>query len=143
MTDTPAASSLPRDRIAMIDTLRGFVIIIMALDHTREFTHASGWAYNALGPEAHPLIYATRWIIHLCAPTFVLLAGVSIRLQSVSGMATPSLSARIAKRGVWLIFLELTVIRIQSRHLRHRDHGARRLGGACNTEGENGARSRN
>ncbi len=110
MTEPSAAYPVPRDRIALIDILRGFVIVLMALDHTREFTHESGWAYNALGPESPPLIYATRWITHLCAPTFVLLAGVSIRLQAMGGLASPALSARIAKRGLWLIFLELTII---------------------------------
>ncbi|HOZ27524.1 MAG TPA: heparan-alpha-glucosaminide N-acetyltransferase domain-containing protein [Hyphomonadaceae bacterium] len=99
-----------RDRIALIDILRGFVIVLMALDHTREFTNDSGWAYNALGPEAHPLIYATRWITHLCAPTFVLLAGVSIRLQSLGGLSPLALSSRILKRGLWLVFLEFTLI---------------------------------
>ena len=82
VTDT--SSAIPRDRIALIDILRGFVIVLMALDHTREFTHDSGWAFNPLGPEAHPVIYFTRWITHLCAPTFVLLAGVSIRLAAHS-----------------------------------------------------------
>lgn len=106
MTETAAA---PR-RIVLIDILRGFVIVLMALDHIREFTHESGWAYNALGPEAHPAIYATRWITHLCAPVFVLLAGASIRLQALGGLAAPALSSRILKRGLWLVVLELTVI---------------------------------
>ena len=74
-------------------------------------TNDSGWAYNALGPEAHPLIYATRWITHLCAPTFVLLAGVSIRLQSLGGLSPLALSSRILTRGLWLVFLEVTIIR--------------------------------
>ena len=99
------------NRIALIDILRGLVIVIMALDHTREFTHASGWAYNPLSPEdSTPLIYATRWITHLCAPTFVFLAGVSIRLQAINGRTGAPLAKRIASRGLWLIFLELTVI---------------------------------
>lgn len=110
MTDQHAIPPAHGNRIALIDILRGFVIVLMALDHTREFTHDSGWAYNALGPEAHPAVYATRWITHLCAPTFVLLAGVSIRLQAINGVAAPALSSLIAKRGLWLVVLELTVI---------------------------------
>lgn len=106
-----ATSPIPHDRIALIDILRGLVIVIMALDHTREFTHASGWAFNPLSPTAStPLIYATRWITHLCAPTFVFLAGVSIRLQAINGRTGAPLAKRIAARGVWLIFLELTLI---------------------------------
>ncbi len=90
--------------------MRGIVIILMALDHIREFTHDSGWAYNALGPEAHPVIYITRWITHFCAPTFVLLAGVSIRLQASGRFSSPALSARLIKRGLWLVLLEMTII---------------------------------
>lgn len=105
--DPPAHAN----RIALIDILRGLVIVIMALDHTREFTHTSGWAYNPLSPaDSTPLVYATRWITHLCAPTFVFLAGVSIRLQAINGRTGLPLAKRIATRGLWLIFLELTLI---------------------------------
>ncbi|RYG02064.1 MAG: DUF1624 domain-containing protein, partial [Caulobacteraceae bacterium] len=108
---SPPASIAPPDRIALIDILRGLVIVIMALDHTREFTHASGWAFNPLSPEGStPLLYATRWITHLCAPTFVFLAGVSIRIQAINGRTGLPLARRIASRGLWLIFLELTLI---------------------------------
>lgn len=105
------AAATPPDRIALIDILRGLVIVIMALDHTREFTNASGWAFNPLSPESStPLLYATRWITHLCAPTFVFLAGVSIRLQAINGRTGLPLAERIASRGLWLIILELTLI---------------------------------
>jgi uncharacterized membrane protein len=100
-----------RERIAAIDVLRGLVIVIMALDHTREFTHASGYAYNVLSPvQSTPLLYATRWITHLCAPTFVFLAGAGIRLQAINGRTGWSLAQRLLTRGLWLVVLELTVI---------------------------------
>ncbi len=106
-----AAGTSPPDRIALIDILRGLVIVIMALDHTREFTHASGWAFNPLSPtDSTPLLFATRWITHLCAPTFVFLAGVSIRLQAINGRTGVTLARRIASRGLWLIVLELTLV---------------------------------
>jgi uncharacterized membrane protein len=97
-------------RIATIDILRGLVIVIMALDHTREFTNASGWAFNPLSAEdSTPLLYVTRWITHLCAPTFVLLSGVSARLQS-ERLSRGALATRLVTRGLWLIVLELTLI---------------------------------
>lgn len=106
-----APSDAHANRIAIIDILRGIVIVLMALDHTREFTHASGYAYNALSPvDSTPLIYATRWITHLCAPTFVFLAGVSVRLQAFGGMQRARLAQRLISRGLWLVCLELTVI---------------------------------
>jgi uncharacterized membrane protein len=107
---TTTAATTDQQRIATIDILRGLVIVLMALDHTREFTNASGWAFNPLGAEdSTPLLYATRWITHLCAPAFVLLAGVSARLQS-SRLSRGALAARLITRGLWLIVLELTLI---------------------------------
>lgn len=109
--DTPPAADQGRQRIAAIDVLRGLVIVFMVLDHTREYTHASGYAFNPLEPsQTTPLIYATRWITHLCAPTFVFLSGVSIRLQAIAGLSGAKLARRLVTRGLWLILLELTVI---------------------------------
>lgn len=100
-----------QSRIATIDILRGLVIVLMALDHTREFTNASGWAFNPMNPEdSTPLLYVTRWITHLCAPSFVFLAGVSARLQSMRGLSGGALAWRLVTRGLWLIALELTLI---------------------------------
>lgn len=107
-TTAPEANS---HRIALVDILRGLVIVIMALDHTREFTNSSGWAFNPLSPdESTPLLYATRWITHLCAPTFVFLAGASVRLQALRGFTPKALAGRLASRGLWLILLEMTLI---------------------------------
>jgi uncharacterized membrane protein len=73
--------------------------------------HASGYAFDPLDPEqTTPLLYATRWITHFCAPTFVFLAGVSAWLQSVKGKSHRELSFFLLTRGLWLILLEITVI---------------------------------
>jgi uncharacterized membrane protein len=91
--------------------LRGLVIVIMALDHVRDFFHITAHTFNPLDPaHTNPVLYATRWITHLCAPTFVLLAGVSAYLQFVKGKDTPTLSRFLLTRGLWLIFLEMTII---------------------------------
>ena len=98
-------------RIAAIDILRGLVIVLMALDHTRDYLHASGYAIDPLDPaQTTPLLYATRWITNFCAPTFVFLAGVSARLQFKRGMSREALAMRLLTRGLWLVVLEITVI---------------------------------
>jgi uncharacterized membrane protein len=106
-----SAGLAPRTRIPGIDMLRGLVIVIMVLDHVRDYFHYSGYAYDPIDfHHTTPIVYATRWITNLCAPTFVLLAGVSAWIQHVRGKDTAVLSAFLAKRGLWLIVLELTVI---------------------------------
>lgn len=99
-------------RISEIDLLRGLVIVLMALDHVRDyFFTGGGLGSNPLDPTTTtPWLYATRWITHLCAPTFVFLAGVSAYLQFAKGKAAPQLSMFLLTRGLWLIFLEVTVL---------------------------------
>jgi uncharacterized membrane protein len=99
-------------RITEIDLLRGLVIVLMALDHVRDyFFLGGGFSVNPLDPaQTTPWLYATRWITHLCAPTFVFLAGVSAYLQFAKGKTTPALSRFLLTRGLWLIVLELTVL---------------------------------
>lgn len=98
-------------RISEIDLLRGLVIVLMALDHVRDYFHAGSFGINPLDPEqTTPWLYVTRWVTHLCAPTFVFLAGVSAYLQFARGKTTPSLSRFLLTRGLWLVFLELTFI---------------------------------
>jgi len=113
----PARASSPANlaagvRISEIDMLRGLVIVLMALDHCRDyFFLGGGFGSNPLDPNTTtPWLYITRWITHLCAPTFVLLAGVSAYLQFAKGKPTPNLSAFLLTRGLWLIALELTAL---------------------------------
>jgi uncharacterized membrane protein len=96
-------------RLTSIDTLRGLVMILMALDHVRDFFGPPGISPTNLAQTTVPL-FLTRWITHLCAPTFFLLTGtgafLALRSKSVAG-----LSRFLLTRGIWLILLELTVIR--------------------------------
>jgi len=100
-----------RARIDAIDMLRGLVIAIMVLDHVRDFFHVSAHSFDPTDPaQSWPLLYVTRWITHLCAPTFVLLSGVSIYLQKASGKTGADLTRFLVSRGLWLVFLECTVV---------------------------------
>lgn len=106
-----AEATPTRSRIEAIDVLRGLVMVIMALDHTREYVHLGSQGIDVTDPaQASPILYATRWITHLCAPTFVMLSGLSIYLRRASGAAPAALGGFLVSRGLWLILLEATVI---------------------------------
>lgn len=103
-------SPVKAKRIESIDLLRGIVIILMALDHVRDYFHADNFLYepNDLS-HTNPTVFFTRWITHFCAPVFVFLAGTSAFLV---GERKPKkdLSAFLMKRGLWLMLLEVVVI---------------------------------
>jgi uncharacterized membrane protein len=97
-------------RITSIDLLRGLIMIIMALDHVRDYFHADAFLYDPLDLEKTSVIlFFTRWITHFCAPIFVLLAGTSAFLSG-QRKSKKELSAFLLKRGIWLIILEETAI---------------------------------
>jgi uncharacterized membrane protein len=97
-------------RINSIDLLRGFIMIVMALDHTRDFFHTTAWTDDPLNlATTTPILYFTRWITHLCAPNFVFLAGISVYFQSLR-KTKKELSVFLFKRGLWLIFIEITIV---------------------------------
>src|SRR5438105_10000626 len=97
-------------RIDSIDLLRGLVMIIMALDHTREFFHKQGMTGDPLNlSTTTPILYFTRWVTHFCAPVFVFLAGTSGFFQGLR-KTKKELSEFLIKRGVWLIFIEVFIM---------------------------------
>jgi uncharacterized membrane protein len=91
-------------RLTSIDIVRGLVIIIMALDHVRDFTMAASVQDPTADPSVSPLLFATRWITHFCAPTFVLLAGVSAGLMA-QRKSPGELARFLVVRGLWLILI--------------------------------------
>jgi uncharacterized membrane protein len=106
MESTPAS----RKRIASLDILKGLIIVIMALDHTRDYFHFDAFLYDPTDPVASNLpTFITRWITHYCAPGFALMAGVSAYLV---GQRKPKaeLSKFLLKRGIWLIFVEIVLV---------------------------------
>lgn len=110
VTAQPPAA-LGAGRLSEIDMLRGLVIILMALDHVRDYFHSGGFTSNPLDPATTtPLLYATRWITHLCAPVFIFLAGLSAFLQARKGKTGAALARFLVTRGAWLIFIEVTIL---------------------------------
>jgi uncharacterized membrane protein len=116
---SPIAAVLPADilhekkssfRVESIDILRGLIMIIMALDHVRDYFHADALVYSPTDlTQTNPLLFFTRWITHYCAPIFMLLSGTSAYLVGIR-KGKRALSKFLFTRGLWLIFLEMTII---------------------------------
>lgn len=103
-----SALPLQKPRIHSIDILRGIIMVLMAIDHTRDFF--SNADFNPLDlDKTNAAYYLTRWVTHLCAPTFIFLSGASAYLSSQKKTRQQT-SRFLLSRGLWLIFLELTVV---------------------------------
>jgi len=116
--DTSASNAVARSRIQSIDVLRGIVMVIMALDHVRDFFYkpdvlpgnAAGVALDPTNlATTTPILFFTRWITHFCAPIFVFLAGTSIFLMGRK-KTKGELSAFLLKRGIFLVLVEAIII---------------------------------
>src|SRR5436305_8309487 len=108
----PEPAKPARGRIDSVDLLRGIVMVIMMLDHTRDYIHSGALLFDPLNlSQTTPWLFLTRWITHYCAPVFVFLAGTGAYLQFASGKSKRELSRFLITRGIWLIILEVTVVR--------------------------------
>jgi uncharacterized membrane protein len=98
-------------RINSIDFVRGLVMVIMALDHVRDLMHVTSLTQDPTNvATTTPFIFFTRWITHLCAPTFVLLSGTSAYISLKNSQNVAASRTFLLTRGIWLIVLEFTVI---------------------------------
>jgi uncharacterized membrane protein len=110
---TPAEPRVGGGRVNSVDLLRGIVMVIMLLDHTRDFVHTDGLRFDAADiTRTWPALFLTRWITHFCAPIFVFLAGTGTYLQLLRGKPKKELSRFLVTRGLWLIVLEFTLVRL-------------------------------
>ena len=101
-----------KHRIQSIDLLRGIVMIIMALDHTRDFIHYG----NSIDQDpldlatTTPILFMTRWITHFCAPVFVFLSGTSIFLYSSKGKTKKQVAIFLFSRGLFLMLVQIIIM---------------------------------
>jgi uncharacterized membrane protein len=102
--DAPATQ-----RVLSIDVLRGVVMVLMALDHVRDFVTKVRVQPEQLAQHGSVALFATRWVTHFCAPIFVLLAGIGIGLAMQRRASTATTSRFLLTRGLWLIVLDLVI----------------------------------
>ncbi|MEO7157411.1 MAG: heparan-alpha-glucosaminide N-acetyltransferase domain-containing protein, partial [Vicinamibacterales bacterium] len=105
-------SSRSRSRLQSIDALRGLVMVVMALDHVRDFIHRGAMSGSPTDlATTTPVLFLTRWATHFCAPVFMLTAGLGAYFYWMHGRRTKGqLSQFLVTRGLWLIVLELTLM---------------------------------
>ena len=108
-TTAAPASDRRAYRMSSLDLLRGLVIVVMALDHVRDSFMFGAVQDPTADPNVSPLLFATRWITHFCAPAFVFLAGTSAGLMA-RRRSSAELASFLLTRGLWLIVLEVLVI---------------------------------
>jgi uncharacterized membrane protein len=108
----PVSKPLAVSRVNSIDVVRGFIMIIMAIDHVRDYMNADAFLFDPtdLGKTTIPLFF-TRFITHYCAPTFVFLAGTSAYLSGLKKTKN-ELSSFLLTRGIWLVILEMTLVNL-------------------------------
>jgi uncharacterized membrane protein len=100
-------------RLDSIDALRGLVMIVMALDHVRDFLHRAAMSSSPTDlAVTTPVLFMTRWVTHFCAPVFMLTAGLGAFFYWQAGRTRRQLSGFLVSRGAWLLVLELTVMQL-------------------------------
>src|SRR5579862_4304852 len=110
---TVPGQAVPASRIQSVDALRGAIMMVMAIDHIRDYVAQSAQQFQPTDlTRTTPAIFFTRWITHFCAPVFVLTAGLGAYFWMTRGRHSKGdLSRLLVTRGLWLIAIEVTVLR--------------------------------
>lgn len=106
---SPETPIIPARRIQSIDILRGIIMVIMALDHVRDYYSPYPFPPEDL-TQTSPLLFFTRWITHFCAPNFIFLAGTAAFLYGAKVNNRTQLSQFLLTRGLWLMLVELIIM---------------------------------
>jgi len=107
-----AKPASPGTRLSSIDALRGAVMIIMALDHVRDFFHSAAMSFSPTNlSRTTPVLFFTRWTTHFCLPVFMFAAGMGVYLYG-RNRTKGQVSRFLWTRGLWFIALELTVMQL-------------------------------
>jgi len=97
-------------RIDSLDILKGIIIVLMSLDHFRDYFHSEAFFFNPTDPEnTNAITFFIRWVTHYCAPIFAFLAGVSAYIVG-NKYNKKYLSKFLLTRGLWLVFVEIVII---------------------------------
>jgi uncharacterized membrane protein len=104
---------IQRERVRSVDALRGAIIVVMAIDHVRDFINSSAMSFSPTDLNRTTVaLFFTRWITHFCAPVFAFTAGIGAFLWLCRDRTPAQLSRFLVTRGLWLMVLEVTVLRV-------------------------------